>query len=424
MVPAPVRHSPNETLPSERLSTRGIDFLIAGGEGVGWGHLSRCAVLASEARRRGWEVRAFLRGDAAAAKQWQSLTGSEISGAWAAWHAGWAQRVVVLDFPKDRRDGAYDPKGEWLDRLERHGQQVMLIDDRRRHAAVEWTVLPALHHGLSAQIRHEPAEKEIVPSTPLDSTAGLSRPLNQTARGQLMLGPSYALLGRAHLARSPIPLNTRHRILLSMGGSDPHSFTPRIARALSIALASASLRSASYCVDVVLGAGFEDPKGLEAQAIQDLGFQVHRAVSAEKMAELMHRARLALIGFGVSLSELAWHNTPFLTVPHHDTDRAPARDLAANGIGRLLASGSELDQNQMVNRIAAALADHNWQRTSSALANTALEGGNGADRILSRLEDDLAKRMLVDNQTQRSTPLQAANTRAQARDSRGEVTAL
>ena len=223
-----------------------------------------------------------------------------------------------------------------------------------------------------------------------------------------MIGPSYALLSREHLARNPIPLNTRHRILLSMGGSDPHRFTPRIVRAISVVLASRSLRSSINGVDVVLGAGFEDPKGLEAQAIEDLGFQVHRTVSADKMAELMHRARLALIGFGVSLSELAWHNTPFLSVPHHDADRAPARDLAANGVGRILASGSELDRNQMVNRITAALEDQEWQRSSSALANTALEGGSGADRVLSRLEDDLAKRKLAGDQTERPTPLYAS----------------
>jgi hypothetical protein len=91
------------------------------------------------------------------------------------------------------------------------------------------------------------------------------------------------------------------------------------------------------------------------------------------------------MGFGTSLTELAWHGTPHLSVTHHSQDDAWALRLESLGIGGWLGHAAALDAEFVLARFGRALADVEWQETSAARARAAIEGGSGCERILDRL---------------------------------------
>lgn len=341
----------------------GIDFVLAGGAGVGLGHIVRCATIAAEAKQRGWSVRAFLDGDDAGLTTWQRLAGDSVVGSSRAWRPTTAHRLVALDFPNE--------KSAWLERIERAGMASLVIDDARVSSRASWTLLPGLHHAVESS--HDDS----------DTSRGSPRVLS---------GPRYAIIPEAHRRCPRTPLYGRDRVLLSMGGADPHHLAPQIAPIALRLLDRLSGRIPVAELDVVLGPAFEDPGDRIARHLTSLGGHVYRGLDAASMAERMRSARIALIGFGTSLTELAWHGTPFLSVTHHAHDRAPARDLEANGLGRVLGTAGELAPDRVERRLSRALLDLEWQRTSRQRALSLIEGGLGTTRVLQTLEANLPAR--------------------------------
>lgn len=333
-----------------------IDFVVAGGARVGMGHVMRSGTLAAAARQRGWSVRVFLEGEAIARERWVAVSGARRVLDWADWNPHDAAPLSLLDHPAHK-----DP---WLDRLQPAPTRAVVLDDLRSIRRAALTICPALQH------------------------AGLSAG-SEPGRSRLLAGPRFSILGQAHRASPRRPLATRARLLLSIGGSDPHHVTPRIAPVLDHVLES--MRSvgrsspAAYARDVVLGPAFQDPGDGVARALAAAGWHVHHALAPAQMARLMSAARLAVMGFGTSLAELAWHGTPQLSVTHHPSDDPWARRLEARGIGVHLGQARTLDLDAVATRLRHALADERWQRESAARAYDALEDGRGCERILDRL---------------------------------------
>lgn len=344
-----------------------IDFIVAGGAGIGLGHVVRSARLAREALRRGFEVRAFLEGDDAARSVWTSAAGFEATGR--AERSTPLAPVVALDLPT--------AKHAWLERLAENASRPLIVDDARSYPRLAegppgWRVLPGLHH------------------------APTEGPDARDEAGHVLLsGPRYAILPEAHRRCARRPLEGREGILVSLGGADPNRLGPPLARAARCAidaLDEAGPRGARPRVDVVFGAAFQDPGNRDADRLTELGCTVHHRLPADAMADRMRTARLAVIGFGTSLTELAWHGTPFLTVAHHDHDRGPSRDVEARGFGRSLGAASTLPRLPLETRILRALRDDTWQRESADAAHHALDGGLGAARLFDRVATDLALR--------------------------------
>lgn len=346
-----------------------IDFVASGGRDLGLGHIVRSARLAREANARGWSARGFVDGDEVAHRIWRETSGFEAQP-FDATLEGYAA-LVALDGPAD--------KTPLLRRLGRLGCRPVLIDDERPYVNPAqsprgWRVLPGLHH----------ARCETSGATDAQGFALLS-------------GPHYTILAEDHRRfATPTPTDAdRDRVLVTLGGSDPHRAGPVIAHAARAALSTWARHDPSadrLGVDVVFGPSFEDPDEREANALREAGCRVHRSLDASAMAARMRAARIALVGFGTTVSELAWHATPFLTITHHEADRGPARDLEARGYGRMLGTASRLDRLPAAARIEHALRDTEWQRQSAALARRALGDGKGAGRIFERIEIELALR--------------------------------
>jgi len=326
---------------------RAIDVVVAGGPGIGFGHLMRSGTIAAEAIRRGWSVHLHLEGDSRAADKLAEAAGCDDIFDWSQWPDSRVGGLLLIDIPGDKRG--------WLGRAEAAGMPAIVMDDDRHRDRARLTICPSLH----------------------------ARPVQSARR---IAGPRHVVLSRTHLETSSPPLGARNELLLSLGGSDPHRATLRVAPWIAGLLQDSAIRHDLATRHVVLGPGFADPDGRDAEALRDAGWQVHRALSQAAMAQRMAAARLAIMGFGTSLGELAWLGTPHLSITHHVRDDRHARRLEALGIGMHLGFAPELAADSVRPKLQRALVDRDWQRASAERAAALLEGGLGTRRILQQLE--------------------------------------
>ncbi len=335
-----------------------VDFVVAGGARYGLGHVMRSGVLAAAALARGWRVRTFLAGDRVARERWLASCPAGAPLPWSAWRAAASAPLTLFDHPF--------AKSRWLAACRPERTRTIVLDDPRAVGVARLTINPALHH--------------LPPEGPESGHEAEDDPASRTLRG-----PRHSILSPAHRETPAVPLEARDHLLLSLGGADPHGVTPRIAPLLTRTLDAAAGTHGLRRRCAVLGPAFPDPDGSLAAALAADGWQVERALAPAAMARAMAAARLAVMGFGTSLSELAWHGTPHLSVTHHAADDVFARQLEARGIGIWLGHAATLDLARVAARFAAALADRDWQRASAARARAALGEGDGCERILDRL---------------------------------------
>lgn len=320
----------------------------------------RCVAIARAAIDRGLVVRAFLDGDETAVDRLGSaLPEAGRPLAWSRWTRATRACVTLIDLPGE----THAAKLDWLHRLHATGSRSVLIDDLALLGRADLSVCPGLHH---------PSE------APTASRAGADRYLG---------GPGYVILGEAHRRLAPDLEKRRRSLLLSLGGADPHRVTPWIAPRLARILEESQVDHGIERREVVLGPAYHDPGDRTRDALTRAGWQVHRALPSDAMADAMARARLAVMGFGTSLGELAWHGTPHASVTHHPSDDVPARQLEDRGIGCHLGCARALDATRVETRFRRVLEDPDWQRRSARVAFEAIEGGRGVERLLDRLAE-------------------------------------
>jgi len=337
-----------------------IDFIVAGGARYGMGHVMRSGTLAAAAVQRGWRVRVFLGGDRVAQESWAASCPDSEVHAWSAWRSSTSAALTLFDHPF--------AKSRWIDACHRDRTRAIVLDDVRAIGRARLTINPALHH-MPLDLDGNPEDEN-----PEDDPASLT-----------LRGPRYAILANAHRETPHRPLAERNTLLLSLGGADPLAATPRIAPILVETLGSLGTLHGFQVLRVVLGPAFRDPDDRIGRELASAGWLVERGLEPAAMARRMADARLAVIGFGTSLSELAWHGTPHLSITHHALDEPWARRLEERGIGLWLGTADALHATFASARVDRALRDLAWQRESARRAFDAIEGGRGCERILDRL---------------------------------------
>lgn len=350
-----------------------IDFIVAGGARYGLGHVMRSGALAAAAARRGLRVRAYLAGDRVGIARWRSACPESGIDRWSAWRASASAPITLFDHPF--------AKSRWLDACRADRTRTIVLDDPRAIGRARLTINPALHHA-SAPIPSETSEQDgSEPSVETTRPAGSE----DDPGSPILCGPRYAILADAHRALPRHPLDGRDTLLLSIGGADPHGATPRLAPILDSVLVAADFDHGIHRRRVVLGPAFPDPDQRVEAALQRAGWFVERGLEPPAMAQRMAEARIAVMGFGTSLCELAWHGTPHLSVTHRAPDEHWARILERRGIGGWLGPASDLVPARTAARLEQGLRDRAWQVRSADQAYAALEGGRGSELILDRL---------------------------------------
>ncbi|MGE3540902.1 MAG: UDP-2,4-diacetamido-2,4,6-trideoxy-beta-L-altropyranose hydrolase [Candidatus Tectimicrobiota bacterium] len=194
----------------------------------------------------------------------------------------------------------------------------------------------------------------------------------------LLLGPRYALLRPEFHARAaqtgPEPAVAR-KVLLTLGGSDPHNVTQRLAQALS------QVDIEGLEVTVVLGAYYRH-QFASGPARAGLIWQVlHHVVD---MAPLMSRADLVIAAGGSTCWELACLGRPAALVILAENQRQNAQGLNAAGAAVCLGWHTDLEPMRVTRTLRELLQDPT-QRAGLAARARQLVDGRGAQRVLRQI---------------------------------------
>ena len=194
---------------------------------------------------------------------------------------------------------------------------------------------------------------------------------------RLLLGTRYVLLRREFLAwkdsKRQIPEVAR-RVLVTLGGADPHNHTLKVIQALQ--------KVDVPCLEatVVIGPGNPHADVLQAATRQSL-VPIRLVRNARNMPELMSWADVAISTAGATTWELLWLRTPalFLIVAHNQ--RQIAEGIEKCGAGKNLGWGERLSAELLTEAINLMLGDFELRTRMNENARRIVDG-EGSRRVL------------------------------------------
>jgi UDP-2,4-diacetamido-2,4,6-trideoxy-beta-L-altropyranose hydrolase len=195
---------------------------------------------------------------------------------------------------------------------------------------------------------------------------------------QLLLGPRYAMLRREFDSwrnwRREIPA-AGHRILITMGGSDPDNFTLRTLEALLL------VEQESLEVVVVIGGSNPHEVALErAAAGLNTRYAIRLVKNAMNMPELMAWADVAVSGAGTTCWEMCLVGLPALVVDLANNQFPVAQRLDELGVACHIGSSHDCSAAKIASKLSELLASRET-RSRMCSRGRELVDGRGASRV-------------------------------------------
>jgi len=188
------------------------------------------------------------------------------------------------------------------------------------------------------------------------------------------IGWEWSLLGMNRPGASPRTLSPRPTLLVSMGGSDPHELTLRMARALT-------RLNPVFRARFVIGPGMEN-RGRVARAIASLAPHFETVEGAADLAAEYGASDLALVAFGVTAYELAAYGVPALYLGLTEDHALSASAFEQAGMGLSLGVAERIEDEDITRAVWALMSDAPRRREMRA-AGLATIDSDGAARIAS-----------------------------------------
>jgi spore coat polysaccharide biosynthesis predicted glycosyltransferase SpsG len=335
----------------------GVLIRCEGSTELGLGHVVRCGALAAALQEQGSRVVFLCRERSVGSAHLEGLgftvIGPEIRGERSYWE--WIAEALNVTGARalvcDVRDKL--SRGDLKRLKEERELLVCLIDDgHERRLAADLSFYPPVPQ--FADLRWE------------------------GAAGRAYSGWDWVILRRDFATIRRERKDSRDRILVMMGGTDPRGMTGLVFRELSGL-------GGDFEVHLVIGGGFAHRAKLASwQALIDQPVRVHDGVS--DMASLMAEMDLAVIGFGMTAYELAAVGIPgiylCLTQDHADS----ARLFHDAGLGRSLGIHSEVTDGALRDEIDG------WLTGRAGKLKTPLPrtiDGKGAWRIATKMREQM-----------------------------------
>jgi UDP-2,4-diacetamido-2,4,6-trideoxy-beta-L-altropyranose hydrolase len=205
------------------------------------------------------------------------------------------------------------------------------------------------------------------------------------SRTRLMLGPRYMLL-REDFAREPqrTVRERVERVLVTVGGSDPSSLTPRFVEWVRHALGPVE-------IDVVVGPLFPlaVAANVETMAQGDSSITVHR--DPWDVSSLMFAADLTVCGGGQTTYELAATGTPALAIRLAENQTGNLTGLSAEGAIAWVGDLGDRDLRAKVVTALVALSSSPGRREAMSRSGRRLVDGRGAQRVAGAIAESCGK---------------------------------
>jgi UDP-2,4-diacetamido-2,4,6-trideoxy-beta-L-altropyranose hydrolase len=323
-----------------------IIFWTEGGHGIGMGHVSRSLVIAGELRKRGVLCR-FLINDDPAAKDRLTARGfsCELAGLDSGeLSVGNTPGIIVFDTRKDI--------STLIKTLKSSGHKIVLLDNTTPARLVADTVIypsPIYHDDLEWK-GFKGSVYGGAPYVPVDETYLKAREKCRMLKHQ----PPY-------------------RILVTMGGSDPHQLTFTVVDSLLVSSYPLEIRA-------VIGPAFTpDPRleKLEHENKPGLSFISGR----DNLSTLMADSHLAVTAVGVTISELAVVGVPAILISNYAADREDLQKYRELGINLPLGFYRDIKPIDIQQAVSRFIQDTSmWQNMRKR--GWKIIDGRGAGRIV------------------------------------------
>ena len=195
-----------------------------------------------------------------------------------------------------------------------------------------------------------------------------------------LFGADYALLRSEFMQWRTWTRSTPKlacKVLVTLGGSDPHNTTLKVMQGLSVVQRSLAIRIVTgslnpHYYSLVAEAG-EWPQRFPKHKIEIVRY-------VEDMADEMARSELAVTGAGSTAWELAFMQLPSLIIALADNQQGNARELAARGFGLSLGWHESLSSREITSAVEKLIVQQD-QRHCMAQLGRVLVNGLGAQRV-------------------------------------------
>ncbi|MCW0234948.1 MAG: hypothetical protein OJJ21_15210 [Ferrovibrio sp.] len=322
------------------------------GEQAGYGHLSRCVILAGALAAAGANPKILINGGGDAALDFATRNG-----------------IVATQAPF--LFGTAADTEHLLSVLQVSRSPVIVVLDSRNlnagHTEAITSVAPTVVLDDEA-LRDLPCSLLINPNFWVRVT---DYPHAAAAR-RILSGAAYNLINPEYFTQRSLPRSSPpSRILITMGGEDPWNCTSWLIRNAADILNN-------WTVDVVVGPFHPDRTDVERAA--ELLTRKHLTVAPAGLTSLIASADLALTAGGTTCYELAASGVPMAAVilePHQGkfVDR-----LVDHGAAMVLASFADKSTDDMRTRLKSLLADTAVSQDLIAAGRKLFEGP-GASRV-------------------------------------------
>lgn len=251
-----------------------------------------------------------------------------------------------------------------------HGCDVVVVDS---HQAGDAYLAALREKGCIVVAIDDLARHSFSAHLVVNGGAGAERQAYRSVTGDttFLLGPRYALLGRAFWSVPARVVAPRvHRVLVTVGGGDPHGIVPRILDVLD------QIR-APLTVTAVRGPFAGSLDTTEAHRRHRVDF----VDSPDDLCALMIDADLAVSGAGQTLYQLAATGTPTIAIQMFDNQESNRRHLTAAGVVRDGGCVTDGDFDARLSSVLNEVLERHGERVQMSIAGPSLVDGRGATRV-------------------------------------------
>lgn len=205
---------------------------------------------------------------------------------------------------------------------------------------------------------------------------------NRDARTRLLLGSRFAMLrrdfGRWRKWRREITRNG-HRVLITMGGSDPDNVTALVLEALRLLKIDG--------LEVVIVLGGSNPHVDVLRQFANESFSIRFLRDAGNMPELMAWADAAVSAAGSTCGEICLLGLPAILIDVAENQRPVAKELARRGAAIHLGSRKEVTSAEIAEKLQSLLLAREHRASLSQSARELVDG-EGGKRVMAAIHGD------------------------------------